>query len=56
MYVLNNSLRDKFVLINKKYFVEDIMKVVDYYIKRINRRVIFEYVLIDGVNDFIECV
>jgi len=55
LHAPNNSLRDKLVPINKKYPVEDIMKAVDYYIKRTNRRVTFEYALIDGVNDSIEC-
>lgn len=55
LHAPNNSLRDKLVPINKKYPIEDIMKAVDYYIQKTNRRVTFEYALIDGVNDSIEC-
>lgn len=40
---------------NRKYSIEDILKAVDYYISKTNRRVTFEYALIDGVNDSIEC-
>jgi len=55
LHAPNNRLRDKLVPMNKKYPVEDIMKAVDYYIQKTNRRVTFEYALIDGVNDSIEC-
>lgn len=55
LHAPNNSLRDKLVPINKKYPIEDIMKAVDYYIQKTNRRVTFEYALIDGVNDSIDC-
>jgi len=37
--------------INKTYPLADLMKAVDDYIKKTNRKVMFEYLLIDGVND-----
>ncbi|BCS81507.1 23S rRNA (adenine(2503)-C(2))-methyltransferase RlmN [Anaerocellum diazotrophicum] len=55
LHAPNNSLRDKLVPINKKYPIEDIMKAIDYYIQKTNRRVTFEYALIDGINDSTEC-
>ena len=30
------------------------MKAVDDYVKKTNRKVMFEYLLIDGVNDWLE--
>ena len=41
--------------INKVYNIKSIMEVVDEYIKATNRRVTFEYILLDGVNDSKEC-
>jgi len=47
----NNFLRDSLMPINKKYPIEELIKVVKYYIEKTNRRVSFEYVLIDELND-----
>jgi len=40
---------------NVKYPINDIMKAVLRYVKNTNRRVMFEYIMIDGVNDSDEC-
>ena len=37
--------------INKVYPIEKILAAVDGYIKKTKRRVMFEYLMIDGVND-----
>ena len=37
--------------IDKRYPLEEVLKAVDSYIKKTNRKVMFEYVLIKGVND-----
>lgn len=55
LHAPNNHLRDKLVPINKKYPLEEVLKAVDYYIEKTNRRVTFEYALIDRVNDSVEC-
>ncbi len=55
LHAPNNYLRNKLVPMNRKYPIEDILKAVDYYISKTNRRVTFEYALIDGINDSIEC-
>ncbi|MDZ7672208.1 MAG: 23S rRNA (adenine(2503)-C(2))-methyltransferase RlmN [Halanaerobiales bacterium] len=47
----NDKLRDKLMPINKKYNLSKLFDAVDYYIKKTNRRVTFEYVLIKDVND-----
>ncbi|MEK7624688.1 MAG: 23S rRNA (adenine(2503)-C(2))-methyltransferase RlmN [Patescibacteria group bacterium] len=51
----NNQLREKIAPINKKYPIETIFKAVDDYIKKTNRQVMFEYLLIKGVNDSDSC-
>ncbi|AZO95216.1 23S rRNA (adenine(2503)-C(2))-methyltransferase RlmN [Halocella sp. SP3-1] len=49
-----NSLRNRLMPINKKYPLDELLSAVRYYINKTNRRVSFEYVLINGINDTIE--
>ena len=41
--------------INKVYKIEELIKVIKEYIKKTNRRVTFEYILLENVNDSNEC-
>tara|TARA_Y100000816_G_C26092752_1_gene577736 strand:+ start:1019 stop:2044 length:1026 start_codon:yes stop_codon:yes gene_type:complete len=50
----NNSDRDKLIPINKKWPIEDILDTIKDYKYQKYRPIMFEYVLIDGVNDSIE--
>ncbi len=43
--------REKIMPIAKKYSIEELVEAVDYYQKINNRRITFEYTLIEGVND-----
>lgn len=54
LHAPNNNLRLKLMPISKKYSLENILKTVNEYIKKTNRKVMFEYTLIDDVNDSIE--
>ena len=47
----NNSIRDRLMPINKVYPIEKVMDAIDIYIKKTNRRVTFEYILLEGIND-----
>ncbi|MFO7815481.1 MAG: 23S rRNA (adenine(2503)-C(2))-methyltransferase RlmN [Halanaerobiales bacterium] len=47
----NNQLRNELMPINRKYNLDKLMEAVNYYIRRTNRRVTFEYVLMKGIND-----
>lgn len=51
LHAPNNELRNKLMPINKAYPLEDLFKVLKKYIELTNRRVTFEYILLDGVND-----
>ena len=51
LHAPNDELRQKIMPINKKYPIRDILGAVDSYIAKTKRRVMFEYVMIDGVND-----
>ena len=51
LHAPNNSIRDRLMPINKVYPIEKVMDAIDIYIKKTNRRVTFEYILLEGVND-----
>ncbi len=55
LHAPNNEIRDMIMPINKVYKIEDIMNAVEDYIKKTNRRVTFEYVLLKGINDSKAC-
>ena len=54
LHAPNNEIRDKIMPINKIYKIEKLMKAVSDYIKITNRRVTFEYIMLEGVNDSIQ--
>ncbi len=51
LHASDNALRDKLVPINKKYPLEELLPACSDYFARTGRRVSFEYVLFDGIND-----
>ena len=55
LHAPNNEIRDKIMKINKVYKIEELMNVIKEYIKKTNRRVTFEYILLENVNDSNEC-
>ncbi len=55
LHAPNNEIRNKIMKINKAYDIEQLMSVIKKYIKETNRRVTFEYIMLDGVNDSKKC-
>ena len=55
LHAPNNELRDKIMKVNRAYNIDDIIKAVKEYISKTNRRVTFEYILLQDVNDSDEC-
>jgi len=52
LHAVNNDLRDKLVPINRKYPIEELLDACRTYPGSSNaRRITFEYVMLDGVND-----
>jgi len=51
LHAPNNKIRDNIMQINRAYKIEEIFEALDYYIKKTNRKVTIEYILIEGVND-----
>lgn len=50
----NDDLRTRIMKINKAYPIEKLMDSIDYYLKTTNRRITFEYILLNDVNDHVE--
>jgi 23S rRNA (adenine2503-C2)-methyltransferase len=51
LHAANDQLRDELVPINKRYPLDDLVEACSDYLAVKNRRVSFEWALIDGVND-----
>ena len=54
LHAANNDLRAELLPIAKKYPLEELMRACKSYIEVTNRRVTFEWALIQGVNDRVE--
>jgi len=46
-----NEVRSDMMPINNTYKIEELIEACKYYIEKTNRRITFEYALVDGVND-----
>ncbi|MBR3281134.1 MAG: 23S rRNA (adenine(2503)-C(2))-methyltransferase RlmN [Clostridia bacterium] len=49
-----DEVRTSMMPINKKYSIKEVIDACKYYIEKTNRRITFEYALVDGVNDSYE--
>jgi 23S rRNA (adenine2503-C2)-methyltransferase len=54
LHAPNNQVRSKIMKINNAYPIEDVIDAAKYYVKETNRRITFEYILLEHVNDSIE--
>lgn len=54
LHAPNDKLRSHLMPINKKQSIKELLEVVDSYIEKTGRQVMFEYVMIKGVNDNIK--
>ena len=55
LHAPTNEIRNKIMPINKVYDLDTLMKAIKDYLKVSTRRVTFEYIMLDGVNDNIDC-
>ncbi|MEB1805850.1 MAG: 23S rRNA (adenine(2503)-C(2))-methyltransferase RlmN [Bacillaceae bacterium] len=51
LHAPNNELRTRIMKINRAIPIEKLMKAIDYYIEKTNRRITLEYILLRDVND-----
>ena len=55
LHAPNDEIRNQIMKINKAYPIKEVIDAVKEYIKKTNRRVTFEYILLSGVNDTEVC-
>ena len=55
LHAPNDMIRNKIMPISKAYPLDELMKTIKEYIKITNRRVTFEYIMLDNINDTLEC-
>jgi len=55
LHAPNDTIRNKIMPINKVYKLNDLMKTIKKYIETTNRRVTFEYIMLENINDSLEC-
>ena len=51
LHAVNNEKRSQIMPVNRRYPIEELLDACRYYIQKTNRRISFEYTLIQGVND-----
>ena len=54
LHASNNAIRTKIMKVNIAYPIEEVIDAAKYYISQTNRRITFEYILLEHVNDEIE--
>ena len=50
LHAAHDQLRDRLVPLNRKYPLAKVLEAVEHYIQKTNRRVTFEYIMLDNVN------
>lgn len=54
LHAPNDELRTRIMKINRAFPIDKLMASIDYYLKTTNRRITFEYILLNDVNDHVE--
>ena len=54
LHFATNEKRSKYMPINRRYSIEEVIEACKEYYKKTNRRLTFEYILLSGINDTIE--
>jgi len=55
LHASNDEEREKIMPVNKRYSIDKLIGACKIYTETTKRRITFEYALIDGVNDTVEC-
>ena len=55
LHAPNDKIRNEIMPINKAYNIDKLINAVKVYLDKTNRRVTFEYIMLDGVNDSSDC-
>ena len=55
LHAPNDHIRNKIMPISKAYKLNELIESIKEYIKETNRRVTFEYIMLENINDTPEC-
>ncbi len=55
LHAPNDEIRKQLMPVANKYKIEEVLEACDYYYEKTSRRITFEYSLVEGVNDSVEC-
>lgn len=51
LHAPNDEIRNTLMPVNHKYGISEVIKLAKYYAERTNRKVLLEYIMLDGIND-----
>ena len=54
LHAPNDEVRKSIMPVDHTYPLDDLMKTLDTYVKKTNKRIFYEYIMINGVNDHIK--
>ena len=55
LHAPNDKIRNKIMPISKAYKLNELIDSIHYYSTKTNRRITFEYIMLENINDSIEC-
>jgi 23S rRNA (adenine2503-C2)-methyltransferase len=55
LHAPNDGVRSSFMPVNRRYPIAQLMAACERYVAETRRKVFFEYVMLEGVNDSLEC-
>lgn len=55
LHAPNDEIRNKLMPVSRAYPMDKLMEAVKYYEQTAGRRVTFEYIMLEGINDTLEC-
>lgn len=55
LHAPNDQIRSKTMPVNRRWGIDELLEACRYYLKMTNRRISFEYAMIDNVNDSDAC-
>jgi len=55
LHAPNDRVRSGIMPVNRKFSLEELMAACERYVAKTNRKVFFEYVMLEGINDSLEC-
>jgi 23S rRNA (adenine2503-C2)-methyltransferase len=55
LHAPNDLIRSRIMPVNHRWNMEELLRACRYYAERTGRRISFEYAMIEGVNDSVEC-